>query len=343
MLRLQTVPQPDASLGGYTYRKPIAITQPTQSTLSDFAVNVRLDADPDLMLHAEPDGSDLVFASGSDLLACEVVEYSGGSLNAWVRVPQLPTGTTTIYLYYGGPARAGVANQTWADPLHGVWHEEHSDATEPDSSRFTLDLSAGVNIPTSVPGISGKARSFGGDANQQMCVGDNGTLSFDMSSLSYSMWVYVPAGAVSSSIGEPLHKGGSAPPGAGFDFEFSLTWEAALADTGKGQTSVAITTPRADGWVQVAAVVDRTAGQLIGYADGIYQQSTSIASFGTLTDTSEALCIGGDSGGSYPFSGNVDEIRIYAGTLSADWIRFEYDNLHDPGSVIAAGPEEKRR
>src|SRR5690349_6765394 len=86
-------------LTGFLYRKSIAITPPTlTAALTNFPVGILADADAQLADNARDDGHDIVFTSadGTMRLDHELVTFDGatGALEAWVRLPQLPNGTS---------------------------------------------------------------------------------------------------------------------------------------------------------------------------------------------------------------------------------------------------------
>jgi hypothetical protein len=88
------------------YRRAVTVTHPGPA-ISDYQVAVTLDVGSmgSPYNHVNADGSDLRFRddTGTELSYwIESWDNSGDSL-VWVRVPNLPTGDTTIYLYYGDP------------------------------------------------------------------------------------------------------------------------------------------------------------------------------------------------------------------------------------------------
>jgi hypothetical protein len=77
-------------------------------------------------------------------------------------------------------------------------------------------------------------------------------------------------------------------------------------------------------WALVTGVVDRDAQHFLGYRDGAFATMEPIAALGGVS-SAKPLIIGVTD--LMPYRGSIDEVRISAGTLSADWIKAEYANL----------------
>ncbi len=94
-----------ANKGLWTHREAITVVNNSTSTLRDWPVAVRLSAVDFDFASAAPDGSDLRFtsANGHTVLPYWVQDYdpTTHSGTAWARVPSLPVGKTTIFLYSG--------------------------------------------------------------------------------------------------------------------------------------------------------------------------------------------------------------------------------------------------
>ena len=89
---------------GWSYRRAVTISSPCGQIVTDYPTRVLLDSSFDFG-KAKTDGSDLrVTASdGTTLISYWIESWSPGTTSAsiWVKVPQIPTAGTTIYLYYG--------------------------------------------------------------------------------------------------------------------------------------------------------------------------------------------------------------------------------------------------
>ncbi|HEV7556114.1 MAG TPA: hypothetical protein VGO00_11690, partial [Kofleriaceae bacterium] len=198
-------------LAGYTHRKRLVITSTTTETLVDFAVSVLEPTDPDLVAHALPDGSDIVFTAGDALtvLSAEHVAYDAatGALEAWVRTTLAP-GPTILDMYYDGP-KVAPTTTAWSALFAGVWHMSGG-AMAPDSTAHgnAADAPSATRQPATIAGIVGEARNYDG-VDDSLVVADpqTGELDFAMGSFSYSVWVNVATSAGAFDL--PFHKGGS--------------------------------------------------------------------------------------------------------------------------------------
>ena len=95
------------------YRRPVAISNPSGVQISEYQVEVRLDSSFDFS-KAKNDGSDLRVTNtdGETLIPFWIETWNPAQSIAsiWARVPSLPPGGTTIYLYYGNSTASSVSN-----------------------------------------------------------------------------------------------------------------------------------------------------------------------------------------------------------------------------------------
>lgn len=314
-------------LAGYTRRKPITITAPIASTLTDFPVGIIEGADPQLAASARDDGRDLVFttADGTTALAHELVRFNGvtGAVEAWVRIPSLTAAATTIYLYYKGPEHAAAGAAAWPARFVGVWH---LGATMVDSTSHNHPaIAASSNVtPNLVEGVAGDARDFDG-TDDTLVVADPGDGSLDFAataSFSFSVWAKVAQST--GMFDAPLAKGGSTTGDPGYCVLLgSGNWQVKVHD-GTTYRDPVVGTEALNRWALVTGVVDRDAQQFLGYRDGAFATMEPIAGFGGVSST-KPLIIGVTD--LMPYRGSIDEVRISTGVLSADWIKAEYANL----------------
>ena len=105
-------------ISGWSYRRPIIITERTGSTLYDYQVRIVLDSstldDPaDFFSKASYDDIRFTDSSGVNELSFYIELWDEVSQRAvvWVKVPVLEGGgTTTIYMYYGNPGATSASN-----------------------------------------------------------------------------------------------------------------------------------------------------------------------------------------------------------------------------------------
>jgi hypothetical protein len=76
----------------------------------------------------------------------------------------------------------------------------------------------------------------------------------------------------------------------------------------------------------IAGVVDRERSELRAYLNGVKTDVLSLGTFGAYS-SSGPLMLSSDRD---PYTGDIDEVRIYRGALPAEWILTEYANVTDP-------------
>ena len=135
----------------WKYRRAITITENSGSTLTDYQIKVVLDTANFDYSHANSDGSDIRFKDSDDTTALsfwiEKWNPSGESI-IWVKVPQIPAGSTkTIYMYYGNPSASsasdGDATFIFFDDFEGA-SLDGSKWTVTDSNAGSYSVSGGV-------------------------------------------------------------------------------------------------------------------------------------------------------------------------------------------------------
>lgn len=331
----------------WTRRIPLTIgSGQTGSDLTDFPVFVAL-TDPDLAASAQADGSDLRFvaADGVTPLAHEIETWDAvaGSLEAWVRLPLVSSGSSTsFWLVYGSadaPAQQDV-RASWPEEIMSAWHL-HRDPAGPapqldDSSSNNHD---GVNrgamdAADLVNGAAGGALDFDGVDDHLQAD------SFDLGGtgeLTVSALVQPDAGA--ARPGRIVTKSDGTTTIA----ELTITENGALRGT-LALDGTPVSVDSADGavttaaWQLVAMVWDGVTLRLA--VDGVQVASTPAA--GAIdADASLPVTIGATAGGDEAFDGSIDEVRIARVARTAAWLGAAGKNIDDPGGFVTAGAAER--
>ena len=99
----------------WSYRSAVTIANPGGTTLTNYQVNVALNSSFNFAL-AQSNGGDVQFTAGdgATLIPFWIESWKPGQSTAslWVNVPSIPSGGTTVYLYYGNPAATSASSGT---------------------------------------------------------------------------------------------------------------------------------------------------------------------------------------------------------------------------------------
>lgn len=203
----------------------------------------------------------------------------------------------------------GVNAAPTTSGLVGYWKfDEKSGTTAVDSSATNANGSVIGSVWTI--GAFSNALSFDG-ANDYVKIPHKSVLNPKGNTWTVSAWI-----KTSASNGTVLHKGDSDPD----EYQLSIVNGTAQFNINAGGTTVLATakstTLVTDGlWHHIVGV--RTGNNSVSiYVDGIQEGTASYSGSGTSIDTSNALTIGAQNGGSDAFAGIIDEVRIYNRSLS---------------------------
>lgn len=331
----------------FGYNKTLTINSAQvsgSSNLTNFPFLVNISADNDLRTtgnggHVEnANGYDIYFRyQDSTFWLDHELEYfnaTNGDLVAWVLLPTLDFDDNTIIeMFYGN---AGISlnpssNRVWDEYL-GVWHlhNDEQDATANDYH--------GTNNGTAtVTGRFGNGRDFDG-AGDFIELASFPDLQQDFTISAWINATNVNAGSRifidddNNSNGYALSVG---DPGSGRVRFYSRGASPTSVDGGAGQAVSAST------WTYVTGVADYDAGgSRIIYVDGVEAANRTHANQ-MGTDVGSAA-IGGEtlSGETANrFTGTMDEVRVYAGTLSADRVVTEHNNQMESSTFYTLSTE----
>jgi len=328
-------------LEGYQGRKAIRIHP--ENDLVDFPVALTL-SDMDLADAAQSDGSDLILtgADGVSVLPFEIELYEAmaGSLVMWVDAgPLSGTQETVVYLYFGhdAPPPPPDPEATWPDRYEGVWHMSVDGLQLRDSTAGSNTGLAGNggDAADELRGVIGLAGDF--DGSDTHIVGDplDGALDFGTDSFGLSVWLNIQTSQGMNDI--PVHKGCTTAfdPGYGF-FLGTVGWYGAVAD-GLALEGVYFgeDTDLNGEWHHLMLSVDRMAGMIVSYLDGVEVDSVpltvgSVDGFAPWVFSPFAVEI----------DGRMDEVRIERGVVSANRVLAHVVNVTDPDAFYTVGPLE---
>jgi|GEM_PF-6316817 len=318
------------------YRQRITIAPPTSEQLDDVPVAITIPMEHRARLAGvTPLGREVAFFDESgEPLEGEVEQLSqpDGALVAWVRLPHL-AGDTAIDMEYGGDRLLPRRNPSMWNATYGaVWHfspDETDAALDATSNENTLTTST-TTAPPTVPGLVGGARSFDGVTTMEAA--DDDSLDPASGSFTVSLWMHKP-----TNIGPfdmPLFKGGSSIGFDGYDFELGTSaWRGCVVGGPSKDCAFIDGSDLQGAWVFLALVIDRTTPATLTMFVNGSPRSTVPLTVGPINGTRPlTLSIAGT-----PYSGILDEIRVYHGVRSAGWITTEQFNLNNPTSFLTFG------
>lgn len=297
--------------------------------LIDFPVLVMLTAEAIDFAETEDGGADLRFidSDGSTVLAHEIESWdpTNQSATVWVKVPHIPAGATTdyIWMYYQSPGATGDENpsEVWSAEYAGVWHLGEV-VTDEQTGGLHID-SVGVkdgvqnrNGPTE--GKIAGAQDFDGTEDYI----DLGMLATS-SAVTVSVWAK-SEGPGDAQIWQDII-GNQAWETGGFLLFLSpedtdVIWRLHSSGVVKSivRTSVATTSE----WHLYTATFSGSTASL--YVDGVL--SSTDASI-TMAASELHVALGDDAvrpSGVGLFDGALDEVRISTVARSSDWIEAQY-------------------
>jgi hypothetical protein len=283
-------------------------------------------------------GYDIIFtsdAAGTNKLDHEIESYdpAAGTINFWVRIPVLShTADTTIYMQYGSSAVTETQENkvgVWQAGYDSVYHFANANSLGLDSAVSEYTLSQSGTVPAATGKIGGGV-SFNGNASTYLFHDPVNAYPSGTAPVTLEAWIQPsgnfngePVGYGNNSNGGRAGIGGGGNGTVGFEFE----------DVG-----IAEGYPSDGQWHHIVGVyAGGSAAQI--YLDGVQQFSSQ--NFGTPSITTQELKIGGIPTVTFccAYTGSVDEVRIFTGTLTADWIATEYQNQSAPATFYSLGPE----
>ncbi|MGQ4910671.1 MAG: hypothetical protein ACP6KW_00745 [Candidatus Thorarchaeota archaeon] len=366
-----TSTNPSHKFPSFRYHKDITISS---SNVYEDVVNFPvlldfLDTDLHDSSKVRSDGSDIMFAIGTDILPHEI-EYFNQNYNviearlvAWVSANLSSTTDTTITMYYGSDILDNLDNPdaVWAGS-EAVYHlgESYTDETSGgihyDSTEYSRDAVQYGN--SQIGGIGGYGQDFDG-TNDQILAPDTIAPTGDTV---ISGWFYLDSSFTATSttsqllIEKYLDDENDMHIGlAGTDYNQNVPNGSLVFKIENGQDYIykwtTITAWSANTWYNFFCILDASnpANNKI-YING--QDRTDAGSLGSspaanLTFSADWGIGGGDADSQFPsntgwLDGRLDEVRITSGTRSAGWIRTEETNQRNPNTFAPRSAEVER-
>jgi len=258
----------------------------------------------------------------------------------WVKVPSIASGAdTTIYLYYDsgqsdnttyvGDTGDAVAQSVWDSDFLAVYHL----AEDPSGGAgCMLDSTSNENTATPnslvsgdlVSGQVGDAISFTGSGDRIVSdsnIGVSGSANRTFEAL---------AKADTLSAYAFVFSMGASSDGTRFGLDAGASGTAARVALFTYVATFGNLNMQADSdWHHYAVTLEgTTAGDVHVFQDAAEESRTALSD-GTANTTDSSLYIGSQVGGSYPWSGDIDEVRISQVARSDAWIKATYHTCFD--------------
>ncbi|MHA2203518.1 MAG: DUF2341 domain-containing protein, partial [Candidatus Hodarchaeales archaeon] len=351
----------------FTYYKILTIDQSKVAGTGNhinFPILISI-IDDDLKYHAQPDGDDIAFSSGSDWLNHEIElfnqSYSStqAQLITWIQIPILSTSeNTTITMFYGNSTMTLQENPggVWSSSYVGVWHlNENPSGTVYDSTLYNNDgatigsmgssdlVSCQVGNGYELDGID-DIISFS-DSSSLDSVNDEGTLSLWINWVNSSAGRYQRIMTTSDRFtANPtppptiLQTGGLEwavqPDGDHFFYPYGgVNINYNLADDPFTNST----------WQYVVVTLNYATKSVKIYLDGLSLSFTIEnvpTQWLTLANPEDWLWGGNNIATGSQAEARFDEIRVANVERSASWILTEYNNQFDPNSFYSLGGEQ---
>ena len=304
---------------------------------------------------SQSSGADLAFFDANGRrLAYEIDEWcTNGESFVWVSLPELRKGMRFTVAWGGVPMyghaldrSAPDGHEVWCD-YAGVWHMNEDSGTAYDSTANGLDgiPSCGTNALADVRqmvayenGACGRARVNGmlnvkgGNylhvpASRRFSLGGNfcaeGWFRVENQIQLASENDYDDPRLVSL---KPVHY--DQETGFEMQFENGADHFYVKARTKSGGRVICPTALKT--WVKLLA--DFSGMNLNLYANGVFLTNRVIKA--VCDDDANAMGFGGSASGIWSLNGQYDEIRLRGGSLSADWIKADYDMIKNRDFLI---------
>ena len=289
------------------------------STLEDFPVLVRLSPqtiDGFSYSACAQNGSDISFvaADGETLLPYDIDTWdTTGTSLIWVKVPQVASSGTTFSIRWGDDTPpANTPADTWS-AYNGVWHMNEADAK---------DSTANQHNGTADPAVTTVAAKLGSGANFPASATSSTSIkTADCPNSDFASAISFEAWACPANVKEERALFGKDSL-ATLKFKDGTTWFTTPSCLDFSSINARV---EADTWYHLVIVfVPKQCAKL--YVNGDLAKTQSDTKGFSNTTKSCPIILGGNQWNAQFYKGILDECRLSAAELSADWINAEYAN-----------------
>ncbi len=309
------------------------------NTLERFPVLVRLAANLpagfDYSACAEG-GADLRFSDAEfNPIPHEIEKWDpNGESLVWVLLPAMANGTTFTMYFAGTPLTANDPTAVWKD-YTGVGHMSEASGTVKDSTGHGLDaVPNGANKSDSVAyanGPAGNARQFATAKGNKTYLLVPNYNSFGLGSNFTIQGWFKATGCFDSYSARYISRKDAYTDGNGWEFEQRYgsgdTPSTVVSSRGAASGDAVQSVPNIlSSWLDLA--IDYNGGNVQYYVNGAKGDKVSITA---ATDNGKSLAIGCNPTGSESnWVGQMDEIRLRKGDVTADRMLGEHETIANP-------------
>ncbi|WP_109830713.1 DUF2341 domain-containing protein [Reichenbachiella versicolor] len=339
----------------YAFKKTITIDKDMvdgSSDLENFPVLIKVDGADFLEIEGDvqsANGYDIRFTYENDIEwldhQIELYDETNDIYLAWVKLPLLSaTVDTKLEMYYGksgatDPSSTSVFGNEW----EAVYHLENANDGTSNGNNGTINGGASY-----ASGKIGNGLALDG-SNDDLEVVNNASLVFGPSeSITLSVWY-----KGTDTSGDFMSMMNQADNAKGYALRYfsgnlSFLLGEAFLSSPEGIRANATENVNDDAWHLITMVYDGStnASGVTIYKDGDASTFGSISndnlSTGSDTNPGTNFTIGSrvNGGGKTQYlSGTVDEVRVVRGLLSGEWIKTEYNNMNDNGTLVTFDTE----
>lgn len=293
-------------------------------------------------------GADLRFSNADGAaLPYEVASWGSDGADVWVKVDKIAANSSSqfINIYWGkaGAAAKSEPGAVWdtANGFQGVWHmEEGAGAAIKDATTNKYDGTAtGATKPSDVAGVVGKGKSFNGSTARYVMTGTAaGKMNFpDAGTWTISAWAQMAIAPKGGTYYNIINKS---------DVQYNLVcndqgkWEVTQFSPSKRYDMVGLgvaTKAPASTWVHVLGIRNGAKQHLYlngAAADTVIKSKTESFAYSNTYDVG----VGGQTnGGTDPFNGLIDEVRIENVARGKDWVKLVYATQKAGSDVVTFG------
>ena len=323
---------------------------PTITEFTNFPVLIDI-VDADLAAKAQDTGKDILFTN-LDLqkLDFEIESFNttNGHLVAWVKIPNISMNQETqIYMYYGNENTDSLANQQGVWDSHYMMTQHLEEIAGMSLSDSTSYANNGVPQNDVILNIDGKidgADWFDG-TNDYSSISDSNTLdgAGTWNEMTAETWIYLSANQLGTKVISKRIASSS-----GTDKSYQIGFQTATpanrlyagvyTTTSATYKEAGYNTPLAlNTWYHVAFTFKSTTGITL-YVNGAPVSTTSAS--GSITASTQPLCLGSTTSAAGFFNGKIDETRISDIARDRNWTLLSYMNQNNSAGFIKVGDEE---